>query len=40
MKLFTNQKETERAIRAATEQYNKWRKYEDTKKNRRSSKKV
>ena len=39
-KLFTNQKEIERAIRAAVEQHKKWRKNEDTKRNRRSSKKV
>jgi hypothetical protein len=38
--LFTNQKQIERAIRAAVEQYNKWRKNEDLKRNRRSSKKV
>ena len=38
--LFTNQKQIERAIRAAVEQYNKWRKNEDTKRNRRCGKNV
>ena len=35
-KLFTNQKQTKRAIRAAVEQYKKWRKNEERKTNRNS----
>ena len=35
-KLFTNQKQTERAIRAAVEQYKKWRKHEKRKADRSS----
>ena len=38
--LFTNHKETIRAIRAAVDQYNKWRKNEDVKRNRQCGKKV
>ena len=30
MKLFTNQKETERAIKAAADQYKKWKRYESS----------
>jgi len=40
MKLFTNHKQTKRAIKAAVDQYNKWRKNEDTKRNRQCGKKV
>ena len=39
-KLFTNQKQIERAIKAAVDQYNKWRKYENSKRNRRCGKNV
>ena len=39
-KLFTNQKQIERAIKAAVDQYNKWRKNEDVKRNRQCGKKV
>ena len=39
-KLFTNHKQTKRAIRAAVEQYKKWRKHEDIKRNRQCGKDV
>ena len=39
-KLFTNQKQIERAIKAAVEQHKKWRKYENAKRNRRCGKNV
>ena len=38
--LFTNQKQIERAIRAAVEQHKKWRKNENSKRNRRCGKNV